>query len=494
METRDRVVRHRIPERVAALALSIALCVSCASPPPASNASTRTVVLSSADTDARADEQTSRDVASQIGVVKDEKLASYVENLGQKLARYAPRQPFTWRFQVVDQWSPNAFALPGGHIFVSRGLLVLSNSEDELACVLAHEIVHSASRHHAGRQAYAEQLNPFSLGIPRMASIAAYARDQERSADTGGQRICAAAGYDPRALGVFLQSLDKIERLQMGISRIPTFRDTHPTSPERIANASITAATLAAPADRDLRVAREAYFRRLDGLMIGADPREGVVRGSRFLHPDLDVTLEFPSRWTISNTPAAVVAISTRGRARFALEYAGKGTDPEQVARAEIGTRLAQMRVVIESAEAQPTPCCKAFVVRGRVATPQGEIAGQLTWIALGGHVYRLSSVAHALQFQKYAGRTSRMVRSVRSLTPEERASVTVDRLRLARAKQGETIAEFSARTKNVYDVHRTAIANDLEVSARLTQGQLLKIGVREPYRPALDAADTGGH
>ncbi len=484
------------PEQVRAAAIRsvlIAVCLACASPAPAPKSPARTVVLSTPQVDAQVGEEASREVAAQIGVVRDLKLAAYVEALGQKLVRFAPRQPFSYRFQVDDQWSPNAFALPGGHIFVSRGLLVLTNSEDELACVIAHEITHAAARHAAGRQAYSEQMNPFSLGIPRMASIAAYARDQERAADTGGQRICAAAGYDPRALGVFLQSLDKIERLQMGSSRIPTFLDTHPSSPERVASASLSAATLGVPTERDPRASRETYFAHLDGLILGTDPAEGVVQGSRFLQPDLDVTVAFPTGWQIVNTPAAVVAISPKGDARFALEDAGPGTDPEAVARAFLSKRLGEVRARIDFAQPQKTLCCKTFAVRGVLATPQGEIAGQVTWVALGSRVYRLSAASRPIVSEKYSGRAAQMVRSLRALTPEERASVTVNRLRLARAKQGETIAEFSARTLNVYDVHRTAIANDLEVGARLAQGQLLKIGVSGPYRAALDGAAWGG-
>jgi predicted Zn-dependent protease len=497
----QRIRASRFGSSVSAgIAILAACCVSCASPPPTTKPAARTVVLETAEVDARVGAQASLEVAAQIGIVKDEKLQAFVEALGQKLVRFAPRQPFSYRFQVVDQWSPNAFALPGGHIFVSRGLLVLTNSEAELACVMAHEITHAAARHAAGRQTFSEQLNPFSLGIPRMASIAAYARDQERAADTGGQRICAAAGYDPRALGVFLQSLDKIERLNMGVSRIPTFLDTHPSSPERVASASISAAALGAPSDRDPRGSREKYLQNLAGLILGTDPAEGVIDGSRFLHPDLDISLGFPAGWAISNTPAAVVAISPKGDARFSLEDAGPGADPEAAATIYLAQRLTEVRAQIDSAEAQATRCCKTYVVRGRLATPQGEIAGQITWVALGGRVYRLTAASRPSAAAKYAERAARMVRSLRPLTPEERASIMVDRLRLARAVQGESIAEFSTRTKNVYDVHRTAIANDLEVGARLDAGQLLKIGLRGPYSgaperagEALDGAAAGG-
>lgn len=485
MRSRPGALRRRLDFVVAFAALGFA----CAEPAPPAERSARTVVLSTAEVDAEVGKEQAVQVASQVGIVRDETLQAYVQALGEKLVKYASRQPFAYEFQVIDQWSPNAFALPGGHIFVSRGLLVLTNTEDELACVMAHEITHAAARHAAGRQAYAEQLNPFSLGLPRMASVARYERDQERAADTGGQRICAAAGYDPRALGVFLQSLDKVERLQMGASRIPSFLDTHPSNPERLASASVLAATLGSPGDAHRPESRAAYLAHLKGLILGTDPAEGVIQGARFLHPDLDFSVAFPAGWPIQNLPTAVVAISPKGDARFALELAGEGDDPEAVAREYLTRRLGEVRARIDFAEPQQTRCCKTFVVRGQVSTPQGVIAGQLTWVALGGHVYRLSAATVPIVAEKYADRARQMVRSLRPLTPEERASITVDRLQLATANAGETIAVFSARTKNVYDVHRTAIANDIEVNARLRAGELLKIGVRGPYRPAVDGA-----
>ena len=120
--------------------------------------------------------------------------------------------------------------------------------------------------------------------------------------------------------------------------------------------------------------------------------------------------------------------------------------------------------------------------MRGQVESAQGVIAGQLTWVALGGRVYRLSAAYIPISAEKYADRAKLMVRSLRPLSDEDRAGITVDRLHLARARAGETVAAFSKRTGNVYEVHPTAIANGLSVDAALTEGQLLKIGVREKY------------
>jgi predicted Zn-dependent protease len=470
---------------LAAIALG-ALALACApAPKPTAEREKRTVILDTPAADAAVGEEQNRDVSAQVGIVKNPELERYLQALGEKLVRFSTERPFAYRFQVVDQWSPNAFALPGGYIYVSRGLLVLTNSEDELACVVGHEITHAAARHAAGQQAYMEQLSPFSLGLPRMASVAAYARDQERAADTGGQRICSKAGYDPSAMSTFLQSLDAIERLQMGNSRIPTFLDTHPGTGERIGSAAVFASTLPAPPARDVAALREKYLDHFRGVMLGANPAEGVIQGNRFLHPDLGFGLAFPANWEVVNTPAAVIAIPQKRNARFALEDAGTGDDPQAVAEPYLAKRLAEVQAAIEFKGMQETRCCKTYVVRGSVLTPQGVIAGQLTWVALGGHVYRLSAAYLPIAAGKYADLARQFVRSLHPLTQEERDSVKVDRLELARAKAGETIQELSARTGNVYELHPTAIANGISVDARLTAGQLLKIGIRGPYRPA---------
>lgn len=146
-----------------------------------------------------------------------------------------PARGFSYQFAIVDQMEPNAFALPGGYVFVSRGLLLLANSEDELACVLGHEIIHVAHRHAAQQQALARSGSPLTMPWTRAAQMAAYSREMERNADEHGQLLCAAAGYDPAAMGTLLQTMLQCERLRAGASRTPGWFDTHPGHPERAA-------------------------------------------------------------------------------------------------------------------------------------------------------------------------------------------------------------------------------------------------------------------
>ena len=197
-------------------------------------------------------------VADEIGLVEDAKLAPYVESIGQRLARHAPRAGVRYRFAIADMPEPNAFALPGGYIFVSRGLLALANDEAELACVLAHEIAHVAARHAAQREAEAVRAQLLSAlgviaaaivgggeaaamaGVASQAAgagiIAAYSREQEHDADRLGQELAVRAGWDPSGMATFLRSLENETRLREGATRLPSYFDSHPATPDRAAN------------------------------------------------------------------------------------------------------------------------------------------------------------------------------------------------------------------------------------------------------------------
>jgi predicted Zn-dependent protease len=452
-------------------------------PPPR-----KPIVLSTEYDDQRAGEEGKSEVAAVLGQVKDPKVQALVEAVGKRLLAHAPPRTFQYSFGVIDQWPPNAFTLPGGVVFVSRGLLALSNSEDELANVLAHEIMHAAARHAAARQQVSKAMNPFAMVLTNPVYLAAYSRDQEREADRGGQAMAAAAGYDPAGMNDFLASLGNVERLLAGSSRMPGFFDTHPPTNERTASTATRAQHLAWTRQPGVTQDREAYLRRLEGLVVGEDPAEGVFENGRFLHPDLDFMLRVPEGWQFMNTPAAIGAISPDGRGRVTLELAGEGNDPAVFVEAFMAERAQEIHAVIDARRALTINGQPAVELRGSAPGPTGSIAGRLTWIAYGGHVYRLANLAQGPGAERALGRGDVFARSFRPLTPADRASVRVQRLRLAAAREGEGLADFSRRTGNQWDAQRTAIANGLFASVRLRQGQLLKIAVAEPYSATMDA------
>jgi predicted Zn-dependent protease len=480
------------PSRALGAFLAGTALACAAPPPPRGDAPRRPVVLQSEYDDQRAGEEAKREVAATLGVVQAPRAQELVDAVGRRLVQRLPPSPFVYEFRVVDQWPPNAFTLPGGAVYVSRGLLVLSNDEDELANVLAHEIIHASARHAAARWRVAGGTNPFAIAFTNPAYLAAYSRDQEREADRGGQSLAAAAGYDPAGMNAFLASLGNVERLLAGASRLPGFFDTHPPTGERAAATATRAQHLAWTRQPTVTRDRNDYLSRLAGLVVGENPAEGVFEDGRFLHPDLDFGLRVPDGWRFVNTPAAAGAISPDGRARVVLELAGVGDDPGVFVDEFLAGRALEIGAEIDSRRTLVIGGFPAVELRGSAPGPEGRVHGKLTWIAHGGRVYRLGNLAIGVAGERGLTRGDVFTRSFRALTPEDRAGVRVRRLRLATARAGESLADFSARTGNDWDAQRTAIANGVFASARLEAGQLLKIAVLEPYRSESEAADRG--
>ncbi|MFT5696542.1 MAG: putative Zn-dependent protease, partial [Myxococcota bacterium] len=324
----------------------------------------REVILMSEEDEQEVDQREAQRVAEVMGLVEAPELSAYVEKLGQAMAASAPRRKLDYHFNIVEMDVPNAFALPGGHIYVSRGLLVISNSEAELANVLGHEIGHVAARHAAQRDIRAKTAGLASVlgtvgavlaggdgravaGVQLLAAgmVSAYGREQEREADRIAQDLAVAVGVDPTGMSQFLRTLDKTVRLEQGFSRSEGFFDTHPSTPQRVAEATSRAAIERWKPGLQILPSRAEYLALLDGLAVGKPAAEGVMREGRFLHPDLRISMAFPHGWYVDNQRSRVIAFAPDRDAIVMLELQGKGMDPRAAAdeySADEGIRLTQ--------------------------------------------------------------------------------------------------------------------------------------------------------
>jgi predicted Zn-dependent protease len=437
------------------------------------------IILSTEHDDRRAGAEAAQEVESYLGLVKDPALEEYVSAVGRRLALHAPSGGFEYRFQIVDQEAPNAFALPGGFIFVSRGLLALVNSEDELANVLAHEIVHVASRHAAARQHIVRGV-PGLLQLFQIGNLAAYGRDQERVADRLGQGIAGLAGYDPHAMASFLRSLEFSERLRRGSSRLPSFLDTHPATGERVGDAAARASRIAWTAAPGVAPTREDFLHRLEGVVIGMSAAEGVFRGQRFVHPDLGFTLRFPDGWETENTHTAVGARARDRSAAVLLEGGGRGLSLEEAASLYLEKAMLE-GFQLARAESVTLRGALAYRAQGVVSGPGGTLQVWITWIAHGDGVYRLIGTALSKRHEPVF---LAVARSFQPLTPELLAGVEELRLRLAPAEAGESLAVLSKRTGNRWDLQQSAVMNGMFADQPLEAGRLVKVAVAERYEP----------
>jgi len=421
-------------------------------------------------------------VVTELGLLDDPKLEAYVNRLGGRLARHAPQGNFEYRFAIVDQDVPNAFALPGGYIYVSRGLLLLANSEDELANVLAHEITHVAARHAAARQASIRGMpGPFQFFA--QGHIAGYSRDQEREADRMGQNLAAVAGYDPSGMATFLKHLEFTERLKLGASRLPSFFDTHPTTSERVAAAASRARIASWQRSPGVAEDRSAYLHLVADLVIGTSASEGMFQGQRFVHPDLDFTIRFPDGWTTMNTHVAVGAVNRLKDAQIVLEGQGAGDDPQQAAAVFLG-RPENEKLKISSVAPLRVGNLPAYRITGATPTPAGWLPITITWVARTDMVFRFTGLSTPAAAERFESSYLTVVRSFRPLPPSLRSAVRENRMELAEARAGESLAALSERTGNEWDLQTTAIFNDIFADAPLAAGQLVKISVSRPYGP----------
>ena len=266
-----------------------------------------------------------RILASYGGIYENPRLQSLVDKMVTRLDAASERPNLNYKITILNSPAINAFALPNGHLYVTRGLIALANDKAELASVLAHEMGHVIARHAAIREDQARQAALIShvvsdvLSDPQMGALAlakskltlaAFSRAQEFEADGIGVGISARAGFDPYGASRFLADMQRNADLKTaggGEARAPDFLTTHPATPERIKNALANARQFSAPGagERD----RDEYLGTIDGLVYGEDPSEGYVRGRRFLHPKLGFTFVAPPGYSLDNTAQAVLGL-----------------------------------------------------------------------------------------------------------------------------------------------------------------------------------------
>lgn len=472
------VFRGWIPIVSAACVLAL-VTGACSSPPKTKGPKKRTVLMTSYD-DSRVGQEAAVDVSAQLGVLDDPELNAYVSEIGRKLLRGLPRRSFRYHFAVVDQTEPNAFALPGGYVFVSRGLLALAVNEDELACVLGHEIVHVNHRHAAAQQGLASR--GISMPWVRAGKNAAYGRDMERDADKGGQILCAAAGYDPMALSTFLASLGRAERSQLGYARNASFLDTHPGSSERAAVNAVRASEMRWRRDPRLGDLQRSLYAKIEGLPIGQRPEAGVFRGDLFLHPDLDFQIRFPRGWSTSNSNQAVGAAEPRGQAIVFLAADAPRGEPQKIAEEWAEKTRESQPIDIEDSKHVKVGKIDAWRLQVDSSSRAGRLSSLVTFIPYRDATWRVTGMSRASEAENFLGRTLSTTRSFRPLDAKERASIVSTKLVIVEARRSESLESLSERTGNTWDLPELALANNVFIDHRFEGGELVKIVRTSPY------------
>jgi predicted Zn-dependent protease len=431
----------------------------------------RTVLLTTGD-DARAGREGAQSVQADIGLLDNPELVAYVQKIGKKLLRGLPRRDFAYHFSIVDQMEPNAFALPGGYIFISRGLMALANSEDELACVIGHEIVHVARRHSAQQQAITRYNKAFAPRFGGAREMAAYGRDMEREADAMGQQLAAAAGYDPMGMSTFMRRLDQRERLLIGAPRRATFYDTHPGSRERATMTAMRSRELRWVRDPELGDTRVRLLDHLDGMVIGDRPETGVFVGQLFMHPDLDFEIRFPKGWYTQNSGRMVGATAPRGEAMVYLTADMPLGDLVELADGFVVKAKNDFGVkVIEKKKIRI-----GDIPAVRYGFEGGGVSAKVTFFPFADMTWRIVGAAPYVAAKRYMGQILLTGRSFGPISDESRLQIQVKRMDVVLVRQGEDVIQLGQRTGNAWTATETALMNGMLGNEVFEGGELMKI------------------
>jgi predicted Zn-dependent protease len=434
-------------------------------------------------------------IIAEFGEYTENGIDRYVSEIGAKVTAHTERPDVVYKFTVLDSDIVNAFALPGGYIYVSRGLLALANNEAELAAVLAHEAGHITARHSAerysrgvvtslGANILAAAIDKSgvtqALGLGSDLYMKSYSREQENEADTLGIRYLKLAGYDPGAMTSFLANLQNSSALDERISGtgssspVDGYFSTHPATQDRV---SKTAGEAQAAGAGQGVIGREQYLSHIDGIVYGESARNGFIRGQDFIHPVSGFGFNVPQGFKLMNQPNEVLAQGPGGSVViFDMAAVDPGTDP--------AAYLSQTWM-----KGEPLKSLETVTVNGMQAATaafSGQVNGQPSTVRLMAIAFRPDMIVR-FQIAIPTTASSQMVDDLKRttysfhrLTEEEKAGTKPYRLQLYKAGAGDKAAAIAARQPfDSFTEDRFRVLNALPFGQEVQAGQTYKIVVK---------------
>jgi predicted Zn-dependent protease len=468
--------------RVSILPLSIALILgaaSCARNPVTGESQ---LMLISEEQEIAMGREADQQITAQYGVYDHPGLNQYIDTIGQEMATLSHRPELDYEFKVLDTEVVNAFAVPGGYIYVTRGILGYLNSEAELAGVLGHEIGHVTARHTASRMSKQMAFN-VGLGVGSIVSeefaqaakfakygvqvlFLKYSRDDERQSDRLGVEYSSQAGYDAHKMANFFNTL---ERLNPGGGALPGFFSTHPNPEDRVE--AINDYTDEFRQKRGIAaadtVARERYLRAIEGIAMGENPRDGYTEGNTFYHPNMRFYFPFPRGWDLTNMPQQVQIVSPDENAFLLLQVA-KATSARAAAEEFVNESEAEVRW----RDPARINGLSAYRVRSKVE----DLEVLSTFYELDNRVLVLHGGTND-DFGDYANDFELTHQGMDRLTDRSKIDVDVRRLRIKPAPPaGNVRGALQDLGVSQNDLEKTAIMNGLNLDESVEAGYLLKV------------------
>lgn len=427
-------------------------------------------------------------VMAFFGSYNDPRLQSFINEKGQEMVKASHRSKLAYEFKIVDSPVINAFAVPGGYVYFTRGIMAHFNNEAEFAGVLGHEIGHITARHSVIQQRNAmlgqlgiiagvilvpelsQFVEPLSAGM--QLALMSFGRDAERQSDKLGVEYSSRIGYDASEMAGFFSTLERNSKAA-GAEEVPEFLSTHPSPEER----NITVAQLAEDWKKKLKltnpkVNRESYLKMIDGLIFGEDPKQGFVEGNVFYHPSLKFQFSIPGEWKLQNTPQQVQMAPGNGEALLMLTLAGTGSLEETANKL-----LEQYQLTLVESNKENINGLNAILMIADQKQEQGTIRVLSSLIQYGGNVYSMMGISELSKFPGYQSSFLSTIRNFKALTDSEKLNRKPEVVRIKTVPQQMTVqSAFQQFNVPANRFEELAILNGMVLTEQLSKGSLIKV------------------
>lgn len=424
--------------------------------------------------------------AAQTGFYEDQELNAYIREMGMAIARASERPNLPWEFHVLDDAMINAFAAPGGFIFVTRGILSVMNSGAELAGVLGHEIGHVTAKHSVTQMSNATLAQVGLIagtiaapdiaasGLGQLAQAGAsvlflkFGRDDEKQSDQLGHRYSLEQGYDVREMAQTFRTLERIGESSGSGDRLPAFLSTHPDPGDRVEASQRAADTVSSYAN--LRTERDRYLDVIDGMVYGDDPRQGYFENGRYLHPVLRFQFALPANWQHANYATQVIMAEPNGQAQVVLSGVQQGSAAD-AARAF----ASQQGVAAQASRSVTLSGLRGVLTPFTANTAEGQqLAGEVLHVEHGGTVYQFLGLTLANTWNSHGRTIDQVLRSF-APTAANQSFRRVREIDIVTLSANTTPAALAGRSSNAATAREIALINAAQENETLPRGRKVK-------------------
>ena len=447
----------------------------------------RDVMFISEDQELAMGKESDPQIVSQFGLYENAAMQRFIQEKGQKMAAVSHRSDIPYEFKILDSPVINAFAVPGGYVYFTRGIMAHFNNEAQFAGVLGHEIGHIAARHSAKQQskavlaqlgmvvgmAVSPEFGQFAQAAQQGIGLLflKFGRDDERQSDELGVEYSTKIGYDAQQMAGFFQTLAR--KQEEGTAAVPDFLSTHPSPEDRYQTVTQLAEQWQKKTNKaNVAVNRDSYLRLIDGIIYGEDPKQGYVENQVFYHPVMKFQFPIPAGWNFQNTPQMVQMAPQDGKAMMMLTLA-PGASLEEAAQQVLQAYQLQAK---ESRQVKVNGL-PALALIAEQQQEQAVLRALAYLIQYGGNIFALIGVSNANDFNNYQPAFSNTMESFRQLTDAGKINRKPEKVRVKPVTKSTTLAQalrsFQIPEKRHEEV---AVLNGMQLNDQLAAGTLIKV------------------